>query len=58
MLSINGSIQAFNLYAGGGEFGQFKMTQNTLRITETLAYGYPSESAQRELSNEYQHDRA
>ena len=24
--------------------------------TETLAYGYPSESTQRELSNEYQHD--
>ena len=26
-------------------------------MTETLAYGYSSESAQRELSNEYQHDR-
>ena len=27
-------------------------------MTETLAHGYSSESAQRELSNEYQHDRA
>ena len=26
-------------------------------MTETLAYGYSSESALRELSNEYQHDR-
>ena len=28
-----------------------------LRNAENLAYGYPSESTQRELSNEYQHDR-
>ena len=33
------------------------MMQKTLKMTETLAYGYSSESAQRELSNEYQHDR-
>ena len=26
-------------------------------MTETLAHGYSSESAQREPSNEYQHDR-
>ena len=26
-------------------------------ICETLAYGYSTESTQRELSNEYQHDR-
>ena len=26
-------------------------------MTETLANGYSSESTQRELSNEYQHDR-
>ena len=26
-------------------------------MTETLAHGYSSESAQRVLSNEYQHDR-
>ena len=26
-------------------------------MTETLAYGYSSESTHRELSNEYQHDR-
>ena len=33
------------------------MIQNTLKVTETLAFEYPSESAQRELSNKYQHDR-
>ena len=27
------------------------------KLTETLANGYSSESTQRELSNEYQHDR-
>ena len=27
-------------------------------MTETLAHGYSSESTPRELSNEYQHDRA
>ena len=26
-------------------------------MTESLAHGYSSESSQRELSNEYQHDR-
>ena len=26
-------------------------------MTESLAHGYSSESTQRELSNEYQHDR-
>ena len=26
-------------------------------MTETMAYGYSSESTQRELSREYQHDR-
>ena len=30
--------------------------QKTLKITETLAYGCSSESAQWELSNEYLHD--
>ena len=29
----------------------------TERLTETMAHGYSSESTQRELSNEYQHDR-
>ena len=28
-----------------------------IRMTETLANGYSNENAQRELSNEYQHDR-
>ena len=28
-----------------------------LKMTETLVYGYSSKSTQRELSNEYQHDR-
>ena len=31
--------------------------QKSGKMTEKLAYGYSSESAQRELSNEYQHDR-
>ena len=31
--------------------------QKIWKMTETLAHGYSSESAQRELSNEYQHDR-
>ena len=31
--------------------------KNLKRMTETLAYGYSSDSTQRELSNEYQHDR-
>ena len=30
---------------------------NNLKMTETLAYGYSSESTQRELSNEYQHEK-
>ena len=33
------------------------MMQKTWKITETLAYGYSPESTQRELSDEYQHDR-
>ena len=33
------------------------MMQKTLKMTETLANGYSSESTQLELSNEYQHDR-
>ena len=33
------------------------MMQKTLKMTETLANGYSYESTQRELSNEYQHDR-
>ena len=31
--------------------------KKTKKITETLANGYSFESTQRELSNEYQHDR-
>ena len=38
-------------------FDQYKMKQKTWKITETLAYGYSSESTQWELSNEYQHGR-
>ena len=33
------------------------MVQKTLKMTETLANGFSYESAQRELSNEYQYDR-
>ena len=31
--------------------------QKSWKMTETLANGYSSESTQRELLNEYQHDR-
>ena len=33
------------------------MMRKKLKMTETLANGYSSECTQRELSNEYQHDR-
>ena len=33
------------------------MMQKPVKMTETLANGYSSESSQGELSNEYQHDR-
>ena len=33
------------------------MIPKNLKMTETLAHGYLSESTQQELSNEYQHDR-
>ena len=33
------------------------MIHKTLQMTENLVHGYSSESAQRELFNEYQHDR-
>ena len=33
------------------------MTQNSWKMTETMAHGYSSESTQYELSNENQHDR-
>ena len=38
-------------------FGQYKMMQKSWNMIETLAHGYSYESTQRELSNEYQHDR-
>ena len=31
--------------------------QKTFKMTETLTYGYSSESTQQELSYEYQHGR-
>ena len=33
------------------------MMQKTCKMIETLAHGHSSQSAQRELSNEYQNDR-
>ena len=36
---------------------QYKIMQKTLEMTETLAYGYSSESTQQEIYNEYRHDR-
>ena len=38
-------------------FDQYNMMQKALKMTETLAHEYSSESPQQELSNEYQHDR-
>ena len=35
----------------------YKMMQKPWKVTETLAYGYSSDSTQRELPNEYQYDR-
>ena len=46
-----------NPYAAGHYFCKYKIMQKSWKITETLANGYSSESTQRELSNEYQHDR-
>ena len=48
--------QSFNPYAAGGYFGQYKIMLKNLKMTETLANGYSSESAQQDLSNAYQHD--
>ena len=36
---------------------KYKRMQKSWEITETLASGYSSERTQRELSNEYKHDR-
>ena len=47
----------FNYFAAGGLFGKYKMMQKIFKMNETLAYGYSYESTQRELLNEYQHDR-
>ena len=44
-----------NPYAVCGKFAQNKMMQEKLKIIETLANGYLSESTRRELSNECQH---
>ena len=44
-----------NPYAGGGLFGQYERMLQPL--TETLAHGFWSVSAQREASNEYQYNR-
>ena len=46
-----------NPHAAGGLFGQYKYETKNMKLTETLANEYSSESAQRELSNGYQQDR-
>ena len=56
-LESRANQSAFNPYAAGGQFRQYKMIFKNLKMSETQAYGYSSESTQRELSNEYQHDR-
>ena len=44
--------------AGGGlNFANTKFCKKPEKLTKTLANGYSYESAQRELSNEYQYDR-
>ena len=43
-------LSKLNPIAAGGK-------KSLKKMTETLAYGYLSESTQRELSKEYQHDR-
>ena len=45
-----------NTLAGGGQFGQYKIMQIKLKITQTLAHVYSFISTQLELSYEYQHD--
>ena len=47
-----------NPHAAGGLFGQNRMLQKSLKMTETLAHGASTESTQQELSNEYQHGKA
>ena len=46
-----------NPYAAGWFLTNTKRCKKTWKKTQPLANGYPSESAQRELSNEYQHNR-
>ena len=56
----NGVLRCFQQLrsnAGGGYFGQYKMVQKALKMIQILANRYSSDSTQRELSNEYQHDR-
>ena len=54
---IDGWLQASTLVLLVGSLANTKMMQKTWKMIETLAYGYSSESTQRELSNEYQHNR-
>ena len=51
------SSSVFNPYAAGGQFSQHDMITKSWEMIETLANGYSSDSAQRELFNKYQHDR-
>ena len=43
--------------AADGEFGLYNMMQKNWKMTETLTCGYSYDSTQRDISNEYQHDR-
>ena len=54
---LNHGASFINPYAAGGQFCQYKMMQKSWKMTKTLTHGYSSESTQRELSNEYQHNR-
>ena len=51
------SLLYYTLMLLVANFTKYKMMQRTWKMIETLAHGHSSESTQRELSNEYQHDR-
>ena len=54
---IENQRDLINTYTADGLFVRYKMMQKELKMTETLASGYSSESTPSELSNEYHQDR-
>ena len=47
----------FNPHAAGANLANTKLCKKPKKMTENLTHGYLSENTQRELSNDYQHDR-